>query len=180
MVNFIFPLNIHIGNLYLKDITCNELHHLTEWYNNIADFKYATGVNLGVSFEYIMDSFEKAFENDDEFFTGIYLKDGCKLIGLLKGTLKKGKRKIVWISQILIDKAYQRKGYGSRVMEGVLGYFSRTVGVREAFAAVAEENTAGIRFWERMAFKEFRKCRGHFIDSGEGIDVIVMHKKLVM
>ena len=178
-MNFIFSLNIHIEKLYFKDITYDDLPYLIKWYNNTDDYKYATGINHGIPFEYIVDSYKKCVACNNEFFAGIYLKNGCNMVGMLKGNLKKG-NKIVWISQFLIDKIYQCKGYGSQAIEGVLDYFSINAGVSNAFVAVAEDNAAGKCFWEKRGFQEFEKSRGYFKDTGEGLDIIVMHKNLAI
>ena len=175
-MNFILPLNIHIEKLYFKDINHKDLIHLTRWYNSSDDYKYATGMNQPVTLKYIFHSYEKAAASNHEFFAAIYLKNDRSMVGILRGNLRKGNKNIVWISQILIDKIYQRKGYGSQAIKGLLDYFSKNAKSRDAFAAVAEKNTAGRLFWEKMGFKEYQKRRGYFKDSGEGFDIIVMHK----
>jgi len=178
-VDFIFPLNIHNENIYLRDITYNDLPYLIRWYNDVDDFKYVTGVDHRITLEYIVHSYEKTVACTHEFFGGIYLKNGCNMVGMVRGNLK-NKNKIVWISQFLIDKAYQRKGYGSQAIEAVLDHFSLNVGVDEAFVAVAVDNMAGKCFWEKRGFQEYQKRKGYFKDSGVGFDVIVMHKKLAI
>ncbi|HHV98863.1 MAG TPA: GNAT family N-acetyltransferase [Clostridiaceae bacterium] len=152
---------------------------MIRWYNNTDDYKYATGIDHGVSLEYIVHSYKKSVACEHEFFAGIYLKNGCEMMGMLKGNLKK-ENKTVWISQFLIDKIYQRKGYGSQAIEGVLDYFALNAGISYAYVAVAEKNMAGKCFWKKRGFQEFQKCRGHFKDSGEGLDAIVMHKNLAI
>jgi len=180
VVDYIFPLNIHIGKLYLKDMAYEDLPYLIRWYNNTDDFKYATGVAHPITLEYLVRSYEKTVACMHEFFAGIYLKNNCNMIGILRGNLKNENKNLVWISQFLIDKEYQRKGYGSQAIEGVLDYFSIKAGASDAFVAVAEGNATGKCFWEKIGFQEIRKHKGHFKDSDEELNIIVMRKKLTI
>lgn len=174
----IFSLEMQNKTISIKNICFRDLPYVLKWYNNITDFKYATGIDRHVEMEHIEASYTDIAASSSEFFSGIYLKEENIIVGIVKGRVHIGPENAAWISMLLIDTEHQNKGYGSSVTDLILEFFSRKIGAKNVYLSVAEENIDGKGFWEKRGFRELQKLKGHFKTEGRECDVIVMHKRL--
>ena len=56
-----YSLNIKGTILYLRDLGVNDLEHVLKWFNDIDDFKYATGIFEPVTIKEVKSYFFKNF-----------------------------------------------------------------------------------------------------------------------
>lgn len=64
-----------------------------------------------------------------------------------------GRSPVLWVSRVLIDADYVGLGYGSVLLERVLGEVRRLRRWREVRAAVHPENVRALRFFEGLGFE---------------------------
>ena len=101
---------------------------------------------------------------------------GFRLINLL--FLMTNCQTPVFIRLIVIDKDYQRKGFGREAIDLSLSYLKNIVHVGEAYLAVIEENEKARLFWETIGFTIYRKLDKHVTISRKQCNVIIMKRKL--
>lgn len=173
-----FSLEIENKILSFKDIKQVHLPLILNWYNMVDDFKFATGLDTPVTLEYITRKYAEAAICSNEFFSGIYLKSKCKMIGILKGRIHYENSDTIWISSIVIDKGFQNMGLGSESINLLLDYLKKNNDIKSSYLAVIEENVQGRRFWEKHGFQEIRKIDNHFKLQNKPQNVIIMGRQL--
>jgi len=173
-----FTLNIKNRNVLLKDIKPEQLPLLLKWYNNIEDFSYATGIDTPITMEKLACKYAEVAICSNEFFAGIYLVDEKKMIGIVKGSLKHKEKNSVWISSIVIDAQYQRKGYGRETITLLLDFLKTNNGIKDALLSVIEDNLKGRAFWRRLGFSELKEMENHIRLHNTLQNVIIMHKHI--
>jgi len=76
------------------------------------------------------------------------------------------------IGNLAIAPKWQKRGYGKRLLEHILGKFSEA---EVAYLEVRKSNTAAIRLYEKFEFVTLSVRKGYYFD---GEDAIVMFKKM--
>lgn len=171
-------LNLQNSEIFIKDIKYEQLPMLLEWYNNVDEFKFATGVDKPIPLEELTLRYAEAAISSCEFFSAIYLRNQGKMIGILKGRIKFKNKLAVWINSIVIDPNYQNKGFGTSSIELLLRYLKSELSVNGAFLSVIADNIKGRNFWDKLGFNEARKMSNHAHLEGKSQDVIILYKPI--
>lgn len=58
----------------------------------------------------------------------------------------------VWLDRLLIDAAFQHKGYGRAAMQGLLDRLREEYGRRKIYLSVYDNNPSAIRLYEEFGF----------------------------
>jgi ribosomal protein S18 acetylase RimI-like enzyme len=169
-------LNIQNDIVYFKDIKPEHLPKILDWYNKVDDFKFATGIDKAITLDALIRKYAEVAICSEEFFAGIFLKEEEKMIGIIKGRLDHENKNSVWISSIVIDPAYQNKGYGKSAVNLLLRKLEQSCKIESAFLSVIEENTQGRRFWASQNFKEMRRIENHIKLQDKQQNIIIMCK----
>lgn len=177
-LDIMFSLNIQNDKVSLKDIRPVHLPSILRWYNQVDDFKFATGIDKPITFEAFRHKYAEVAICSNEFFAGIYRKKDDMLIGILKGSVQSRKDAAIWISSIVIDPGFQNRGYGSSSIGLLLEFFKSCQGIRTVYLAVIEDNRQGIRFWVKHDFTRLRIIKNHFKLQDRACNVIIMQKKI--
>lgn len=175
-----FSLNIQSERVWFKDIRLEHLPQILEWYNKVSDFKYATGMDTPITLDQLTQKYAETSICSNEFFAGIREKKEEKMIGILKGSIRR-ERGIcsLWISSLAIDRPYQGKGYGSDSLNLLFEHIKAMGGIENAYISVIENNSQGRAFWVKHGFREMRKISGHIKLDNKDQDVIIMQKPLL-
>lgn len=147
-------LNINIVDDFflIKNINKDSIKNIYSIYKNTCDFKYATGVFHSIEYNQFSQQISQFITKRNVFFLDICLVSSGELIGLVKGLIEK--EKIVWINSLVINKQYQAKGYGKRVMGLLEDYLITKCNVEKIFLSVDKNNSAGINFWVKCGYIE--------------------------
>lgn len=171
-------LNIQEDTVYFRDIKLEHLPQILNWYNKIDDFKFATGIDQPMTIDMLIQKYAEVAICANEFFVGVYSHIEKKMVGILKGRLEYENKYSVWISSIVIDSAYQNKGYGSLSIQILLKHLKYYNKIKEAYLAVIEVNEQGRRFWCKNCFNEVRRIQNHIKLQNKHQNVIIMHRVL--
>ncbi|RCX16637.1 acetyltransferase (GNAT) family protein [Anaerobacterium chartisolvens] len=173
-----YSLNIENSIVYFKDINIRDLKEILKWYNNVEEFKFATGIDTPMTLQALVGKYAEVAVCGNEFFVGIFSKEHDRMIGIMKGRVQYKDRPAVWISSIVIDRRFQRRGYGSIALELLLKHLKEEKNIRRAYLAVIEENLSGITFWEKQKFKPLRKIENHIRLNNKSHNAVVMYKSI--
>ncbi|NLY44359.1 MAG: GNAT family N-acetyltransferase [Clostridiaceae bacterium] len=169
-------LNLKYGDLSVDDIKREDLPNVLRWYNMTHMYKYATGIDRAISLSQLVEKYLKIIKCEREFFTGIRIKGA--LIGILKGRVNKESPNTLWISLLLIDSHYQRRGYGKTVINMISDYFRYRYHVKRIFVTVIQDNIQGINFWRKNGFEIIRNIYYSIPFDGEKKIVLLMKKDI--
>lgn len=172
-----YSLNLRNDILYFKDIESIHLPKLLSWYNNLDSFKYATGVYSKISTDVLEDILNKTINCTRSFFAGINLTVSNEMIGILKGQFSDNGN-TVWINMMIIDLKYQNRGYGRKSIEMLVKHLEKNCSTRVLYLAVAQDNTAGRAFWQKLSFNEVDRVKDYVNLSGLSQRVIIMSKSI--
>lgn len=169
-----FKLNIQNDVLRLQDIKLEHLPKILEWYNNVDDFKYATGVDTPITLEVLTGRYAEVAISSNEFFAGIYVIDTEGMVGLIKGRVKYREESAVWISSLVIAPKYQRRGIGTVSINLLLNHLKKYNNVMTAYLSVVEENIKGKKFWDKLKFQEVKKIDNyyHILDKHQNVSIM--------
>lgn len=171
-------LNIEDEFIHFVDIKQEQLPEILKWYNNVKEFKYATGIDKPIDMKDLIRKYEEVAICSSEFFVGIYRNDTKKMIGILKGRLKNSDHPVVWISSIAIDPGLQGQGYGGMALELLLKYFRQVNHIRTVYISVVEGNNIGMRFWIKKGFQMIRKIEKYMTLDEHKQNVFIMAKHI--
>lgn len=73
------------------------------------------------------------------------------------------------IIDIVINSNYQRKGYGSKLLDYVFNAYND----KKFILDVSSENISALSFYEHFGFKEINRRKGYY----NGVDAIIMERK---
>lgn len=169
-------LNICGKRTRFKNVSKEDISELLNWYNNIDDFKYATGVDKLLTIEEMSQKFAETALSSYDFFSWIMDRTGEK-IGIIKGSFRYKEKDSVWINSILIDACNRRKGYGKDAVEALLSYSKDHFGLNKVYISVIEENKEGVCFWKSLGLKEFKRMEKHIELNSEKMNVIIMYRQ---
>ncbi len=171
-------INVDYDGIILKDVKRRDLEGILKWYKTLKDYQYATGLNEPMNLEELIEKYLEVVYSSSEFFVGIYLKDSRRMIGLVKGSLKKEDVNAIWIYSLIIDSDYRRDGYGTTSLKIVEYYFKDHFDIQKIYISVIMENMDGIHFWEKNGFIFLRKMSNHITMNGKVQDIILMTKDI--
>lgn len=174
-------LNIHYQgrNVVLKNLVEKDLLKVFIWYNDIEEFGYATGFDTKISMEKLLFLYEQIVKDEKKFLTGIYQNNTNVFLGIIKGTLIKGKKGVVWINSIIIDKKHQEKGYGRESIRLLSEYFQIKQEFEEFYISVAKKNKKGEAFWQKLGFDYTETLQNH-LKRNEDLEKILIMKRQIM
>ena len=84
---------------------------------------------------------------------GIYDRDtmvGFSMYGFFREYLPFGR---LWLDRLLIDEAFQGKGYGKAALEALLDRLLQEYGRRKIYLSVIEGNDAAIALYQKFGFQ---------------------------
>ncbi|MFZ5986278.1 MAG: GNAT family N-acetyltransferase [Bacillota bacterium] len=173
-----YPLNINSKVIYFRDLKISHLPKILKWYNNIDEFRFATGIDKPISFSEMTKKYFESLLCTTEFFVGIYKNFSTEMIGILKGQFILTPQKAVWISSIMIDPDYQGRGLGREAINLLIQHLRTNSEVKELYLAVAENNIKGKLFWKRQDFKELKRIDNCLHLQNQPQNIIVMYRSI--
>lgn len=132
-----------------RGLTQNDLPLLEKWYGMTDDFGYATG------FKGFSDIRLRLMEpnKSNRLASMISIGPDNRTIGFVYGEMKTVEMKnVFWIHILIIEPAYQSRGYGTRAVNKLLQYVHKHYGPITCIAAVSRKNVQGLSFWEKAGF----------------------------
>lgn len=149
-------LNIDImdDTFHIKSINNDSMKGIYSIYANAGDFKYATGVFNSIEYEPFFYQISQFIQRSNVFFLDVCFIPTEEIMGLIKGSILE-KDKIAWINSIVINKRYQSKGYGKRVLGLLENHLKNDYDVKNIYISVSQSNMSGLKFWKNCGY---RKC----------------------
>lgn len=147
---------------------------LEKWYSMTDCFGYATG------FKNFAEIKQRLLEPScGDFITAmIDLEDLQKTVGFIHGELKTTElQKVLWIYTLIIEPAYQSKGYGTQAVNTLLQWAREKYGSLTCVVSVSEKNPRGLSFWMKTGFirSSGLEC---FLSQFGSSGVAILHKKI--
>ncbi|WP_319371371.1 ribosomal protein S18-alanine N-acetyltransferase [uncultured Ilyobacter sp.] len=115
---------------------------------------------------YSMDSLFKMLENNKYYFGGVWKRE--KLIGY---TILLDSIDIFEIIKIAVDTRYRNQGIGEEMLKTILLNVEKNIHLE-----VRENNTAAIKLYEKIGFKNIFKRKNYYGDTGEDALVMVLNR----
>lgn len=175
-------INMQERDLCFKDITKDDLDEVLRIYNQNEINMYATGIDRAMSIKDITQKYLEVLVNGHEFFAGIFVYDqdrtDSKMIGVVKGRIDYYNNEEAWISSILIDSSYQRKGIGSNTVESLIELLRKNYGIKSILIGTLSGNIIGKRFWKKLGFSYIRTIDQYIKLNSKTEDFIIMRKNL--
>lgn len=178
-------INIQLDNLVYKDIAKENLRAVLDLYNQNGENIYATGIDRQMSLRDIKEKYLEVLVNSHEFFTGIFLRqcnndaEGLKMVGVVKGRIDYENIEEAWISSIIIDSRYQRKGIGRKTVDTLINILNQTYDVKRIFIGIISCNDIGKYFWQRMGFDYYRTIEHYIRLNNHAEDFVIMKKEII-
>lgn len=170
-------ISVQDDNLCFKDITKDNLKQVLDLYNQNKMNMYATGIDGTITIEDINERYLEVLVNSHEFFVGIIYDN--KMIGVIKGRIDYESSEEAWISSIIIDNMYQKRGLGRKSISKIINILNRTYDVKRFYIGLISGNKIGMRFWKSLGFSYLRTINGYIKLNNKTEDFIIMRKKLV-
>lgn len=104
--------------------------------------------------------FLEYYVTEDECF--IKIMKNNNIIGIFKGRLELEDKKELFIWLYVIDKEIRLKGYGSKIIESIIGYFKDKYSIETIKVGIVEENSVGLAFWQANGFSKIRSVKNFF------------------
>jgi RimJ/RimL family protein N-acetyltransferase len=83
----------------------------------------------------------------------IYDRNNKDPIGFVYGYLKDiDKNAVLWISILIIEPAFQNRGFGTNAINKLLNLIQLEYGAVTCIVAVSYKNVQGLSFWEKVGF----------------------------
>ncbi len=148
-------LNINIMNdtFHIRNIDKESISNIYSIYKNTYDYSYATGIFNAIDYKQFSQQISQFITRQNVFFLDIYLISSREVIGFVKGFIIRNE-KIVWISSLAINKLYQRKGYGAKVIGLLENYLNNHFDMEKNYISVYKSNYVGINFWKKCGYDE--------------------------
>lgn len=113
----------------------------------------------------------------DALFFGIFLKENGKHIGSVKLEPIELPKKRATIAVMIGDKTQWGKGYAGEAMKILMDWCFDTLGCEEVNLGVVAKNTAAIRAYEKLGFREIKRDLGYIRYGDELHDQVWMTAK---
>jgi ribosomal protein S18 acetylase RimI-like enzyme len=158
-------LDINIANntFLVKNINKDSIGNIYSIYENTCDFKYATGIFYSIRYSQFSQDISQFITRPNVFFLDICLIPTKEVIGIIKG-LVVYTDKIVWINSLVINKPYQKHGYGKKVMELLENYLKVMFDMEKVYLSVYKNNEDGIIFWEKCGYTKCEYLSEIYLD----------------
>lgn len=143
-------INILDEKLVIKSIDKNSIRDVYNIYNNVNDFKYATGLNKRIDYPQFSKQLAQFILKDNSFFLTLNTYEN-QLIGFIKGSIIKN-NKVCWVNSLVIDTSFQRRGFGKRAIMSLHQFFKYNMHIEKLYLSVATSNIAGLSFWTKCGF----------------------------
>lgn len=170
-----YIVNIKAEDIYLLNITPLELNRIYKWYNN-EDFKYATGIGREMTIQQLFLKFIEVKESEEHFWLGIFKSSTDEMIGFIKGQIKHGANVTVWINLLIIDKALQNRGYGTKAVNLLINFVKKKSNLSKVYITVYNGNTRGYKFWESLGFKNCGRIEDYIVPEDKTSEAVLMCK----
>lgn len=143
-------IDIHSDRLSIKDIQKSDVSFINSMYQDFDFYFYAIGSHTNLCEKY----FEQFTEQDNvhSFFCTAKLIEDSYSIGCIRGNIYSDKRKILWITSIMIHKEFCRKGFGTELVMNIINFFKLKHEIEYVCVSVAGRNEMGAKFWEKIGF----------------------------
>lgn len=171
-------LNLETEDFILRDIKKDELDLALKLYNESEVSMFATGIDRRLSINDMREKYLEVLINRHEFFTGIFMKEGNEMIGIIKGRLDYENNENFWISSFLIGRNHRYEGIGKKCINAFIAFISKTYDIKRIFTGVISGNTGGILFWENMGFSYYRTIE-QFIKLNSMFEDYIIMKKVI-
>ncbi|MGE5633101.1 MAG: GNAT family N-acetyltransferase [Caulobacteraceae bacterium] len=177
-------LNVESNDLIFTDIKKENLKDVLALYNQNEQNIYATGIDGQLSLKDIREKYLEVLVNSHEFFTGIFIKDNCgeniqtKMIGVVKGRIDYENSEEAWISSLIIDSRYQRRGMGTKTVNKLINLLNQSYDVRRVFIGIISRNEVGSFFWQSLGFGYYRTIEQYIKLNNHAEDLIIMKKEI--
>lgn len=139
--------NYNEARLRFRIMTQSDMFLIEKWYGMTDQFGYATGFK---SFSYLQQKLLLPMEVHR--FT-LMINLGDTTIGFVFGEIKYIEKKtVLWIHILIIEPAFQHKGFGTCAVNKLLNFIRLRHGPFTCIVAVSNNNKQGLSFWENTGF----------------------------
>ena len=159
------------------NIRKNDLPLVMEWYNNIEEYMFATGIDKPLTLEEIKKKYLETAISHYDFFAWLVNYNNDK-IGIIKGSIKQKENDSIWINSLLVDYKYRKNGYGRCTVEALVKYIKQHLILNKIYVSVVEDNLNGVIFWKKNGFSKLKHIEKHIILAGIPRDIIIMCKEI--
>lgn len=169
-------MNINKFTVYLRALELDDYQILNKWRTDDEVYKYTSGNKYYISSEYDRRWVEdKIFNNKENQYLGICLKEENRLIGYLSiNSIDWRNRKASWGGVIIGDKELWNKGYATEAAYIMLDYVFNELGLNCFYALWLAPHKASIRMGEKIGFKKEGVLRDRVYKSGQFYNQIAM------
>lgn len=148
------PVKIADGEITITNIDHGSLHSVMECVNESFESRLAMGRESEFSYSDVEERYMETLLSPLEFFYGIYIEE--KFAGIIKGRLENKNRVELWILSFILMEKYRNKGIGTRVIECLEHYFSKSFNVGDYYVIVTQANKPGRDFWVSRGYSVAR------------------------
>lgn len=170
-------LNFCSHNIEIANIKKDDLPDVLEWYNNIEDNIYGTGVDKPLTQKDILTKYLESAISRNDFFSWVY-DSAHNRVGIIKGSIKYQEKDSVWINSLVIGREYRRKGLGRMSVDALVEHLAGRYNLSRAYVSVVEDNLPGIEFWRKIGFIEVKRLDNHIMLENKYRNVIIMSKSI--
>ena len=163
---------------HYKNISRDDFKELLNFYNSEEDFRFATGIELPLTIRNLYEKYAQTVVSKNEFFIGVYLVENDELIGAIRGGVNGKTQNGLWINSIAIDKNYQNKGYGTKIINSIIDYFDNNYEIDKVYVSVVGINSRAKDFWRKLGFVDLRKMKSSIYLDNKKQEIIIMQKEL--
>ncbi|WP_028585077.1 GNAT family N-acetyltransferase [Desulfogranum mediterraneum] len=162
-------MDISKYRVYLRAFELDDYRILNKWRNDNDIYKYTGGNKYYISSEYDKRWVEeKIFDNKNNNYFGICLKDNNELIGYLSiNSIDFRNRKAVWGGLVIGKKELWNIGYATEAAFIMLDYAFNELGLHSLSAVWLDLHKASIRMGEKVGFKKEGILRDRVYKSGK-------------
>lgn len=171
-----FGLNLCGENVRIIDVKNNQLPLINEWYNQIKEYGYATGLDNKITISDMVKTYNEFLQSPDIFFACIYRHSDNELVGIVRGMIKRGKENVVWILSIFILEKFQKKGFGKETISLIINKIKNNYSVLNVYLSVDRGNAIGVMFWEKMGFQISEELTRNAELSTDCKEIVIMKR----
>ncbi len=149
------PLPVTTPRLVLRRLAAADWQDLQELLSDEEIFRYAEGRPLEE--EEILrwlesDAHVRLTSPGQAFYLGIQLKDGGKLIGYLRLSLREPERLQAAVT-VFLNRRFQRQGFALEAVNALLGFCFEGVKMHRVTAGCDSKNSAACRLFENVGLR---------------------------
>ncbi|HBR01909.1 MAG TPA: hypothetical protein DD738_04800 [Ruminiclostridium sp.] len=160
--------------LEFRKIAPSDAMLLERWYSMTDYFGYATGFKKFSEINQVLWNPQK----QNKLVLMIDTGEDRKTIGFIYGEYKCVETQpVLWIHILIIEPAFQHKGYGTYAVQKLLHSTRIQYGPMTCFAAVSYKNQQGLSFWKKVGFTHSFDLEECLIQKGSS-PVAVLKRKI--